>query len=170
MRMQVRSEEAPTYAVNKAASKAASKAQEDAIIAQALEILEQRVSKASALSSPEQVFDYLRLRVGTREHEVFGVIWLNVKHQPINVAELFRGTVNSGVVHPREVAKEALAANASGVILFHNHPSGNPEPSAADHQITEKIKNALDLLEVDVVDHVIATASSYCSFRERGYL
>jgi DNA repair protein RadC len=116
------------------------------------------------------VRDYLNLRLKGMEYEVFAVVLLNNKHVPIKYLELFRGTIDGASVHPREVVKEALAANAAAVILAHNHPSGCSEPSMADQRITQRLREALALVDVRVLDHLIVGSGEAVSFAERGLL
>ena len=98
------------------------------------------------------------------------MLFLDAQLCLIEYAELFRGTISSASVHPREVVKEALRANAAAIIISHNHPSGNPEPSAADQSLIQQLKAALKLVEVQVMDHVIVAGSRTTSFAERGLL
>ena len=114
--------------------------------------------------------DYLRLKLGEREHEVFVVVFLDTQHRVIAIEELFRGTLSQTSVYPREVVKEALARNAGAVILAHNHPSGNPEPSRADEFLTQTLKAALALVDVRVLDHLVVTRAGVLSFAERGLI
>ncbi len=141
-----------------------------AIVEQALQLLAAEVREADALSSPAAVKDYLRLKLGEREHEVFVVVFLDTQHRVIAIEELFRGTLSQTSVYPREVVKEALARNAGAVILAHNHPSGNPEPSRADEFLTQTLKAALALVDVRVLDHLVVTRAGVLSFAERGLI
>jgi DNA repair protein RadC len=121
------------------------------------------------LQTPERTKEYLRVRLGACEHEVFGMISLDARNRLIAVEDLFRGTIHSAQVYPREVVKTVLLRNASGVILFHNHPSGVSEPSQADELITRHLKDALACVDVQVLDHLIVGASVF-SFSEHGLL
>jgi DNA repair protein RadC len=109
------------------------------------------------------------VHLGACEHEVFGLLHLDTRHRLVAVEDLFRGTLNSASVHPREVVKAVLARNAAAVILFHNHPSGLCQPSAADELITRRLREALGLIDVRVLDHLIVAESIY-SFAEHGLL
>ena len=141
------------------------------VIARAMAILEERAHCNSiALASPGAVTDYLRLRVGGMEHEVFGVLWLDAQNRLIETEELFRGTLTQASVYPREVVKTALARNADAAVLYHNHPSGSAEPSRADELLTGTLKTALALVDVRVVDHFVVTAGTAMSFAERGLI
>lgn len=126
-------------------------------------------SGAPALTSPTRTREFLRLQLGALEHEVFAMIALDNRHRLIEYIELFRGTVDGASVHPREVVKEALRLNAAAVILAHNHPSGVAEPSQADELITQRLREALALVEIRVLDHLIV-GESVASFAERGLL
>lgn len=123
------------------------------------------------LGSPGAVRDWLRLKLGGLAHEVFGALWLDAQNRLIAWEELFRGTLTQTSVFPREVVKQALAHNAAAVILAHNHPSGLAEPSAADEMLTRKLKEALALVDVRVLDHfIVAGSAPPLSFAERGLL
>jgi len=143
---------------------------EDQVIERALAILASRARAGSALTSPAAVRDYLRLSLGGREHEVFVAIFLDSQHRVISCEELFRGTLTQTSVYPREVVKEALAANAAAVIFAHNHPSGVAQPSQADELLTRNLKDALALVDVKVLDHFVVAGPQALSFAERGLL
>lgn len=146
-------------------------ANEDAIIAAALEILARRMRSSGVLmDSPEVVRDWLRMRVGGKPHEEFGCIWLNAQHDLIEAGEMFRGTLTQTSAYPREIVKEALHHNAAAVIFYHNHPSGAAEPSLADEMLTRQLKDALNLVDVRVLDHFVVTAEQTTSFAEKGLL
>ena len=119
---------------------------------------------------PNMIKKHLRLAYMNFEHEIFGVMLLNNQHQLITSIELFRGTVDGASVYPREVVKLALQHNASACIFFHNHPSGTLEPSSADKAVTEKLKSALGILDIRVLDHFIVTKGGEFSFAEYGML
>jgi DNA repair protein RadC len=140
------------------------------IIAAALKILSKRMSRGSVLSNPRAAREYLALRFGHVEHEVFSAIYLTKRHQVIACEELFRGTVDGASVHPRIVVKQALRHNAAAMLISHNHPSGQIEPSQADELITQRLKSALDLIDVRLVDHIITSGGSTLSMAERGLL
>ena len=129
-----------------------------------------RVRRGTSLSSPKATRDYLSLKLGHLEHEVFSVLFLDKRHRLISYKEMFRGTIDGATVHPREVVKEALKQNAAAVILAHPHPSGVSEPSAADEHITQRLREALALIDVRVLDHVIVAGGDTFSFAERGLL
>ena len=144
---------------------------ENAIIARAIEILYVRAQRANYLTSPHDVRQYLTVSLSELGHEVFGCIWLDSQHGVIEDEELFRGTLTQTSVYPREVLKAALRHNAAAVVLYHNHPSGKPEPSRADEMLTQTLRNALGLVDVKVLDHfIVAGNAPPVSFAERGLL
>ena len=150
----------------------AARATDTEIVREALRILDQqlRTQDEIYLTSPTTVRDYLRLQLATRECEIFAVLFLTNRHRVIAFTEMFRGTIDGASVHPREVVKEVLRHNAAAVILCHNHPSGASEPSRADEAITRRLKDALALVDVRVLDHLIVGGSEITSFAERGLL
>lgn len=144
---------------------------EDTTIRRALGFLQNRLREpGAALDTPQAVRDYLALSLGEREHEIFMVLFLDSQNRVIAAEELFRGTLTQTSVYPREVAKRALALNAAGVILAHNHPSGTLEPSQADHWLTAQLKSALALVDVRTLDHFIIGGRDAVSFSERGWM
>jgi DNA repair protein RadC len=144
---------------------------EQKILREASAILERALRRpGAALTSPELVAEYLKFNIATRPYEVFVVLFLDNQHCLIDARELFRGTIDAASVYPREVVKEALALNASAVILAHNHPSGIAEPSQADHNITQKITAALSLVEIRTLDHMIIGGTAHMSFAQRGLM
>ena len=143
---------------------------EKSIVDQAIAILESKINTAEKITSPVACAEYLRLNFAALEHEVFAVLWLNNKHASIALEVMFRGTIDAASVYPREVAKAALAKNAAAAILCHNHPSGCAEPSQADHAITRRLVEALGLIDVRVLDHMVVGTEGYVSFAERGLL
>lgn len=147
------------------------RATEDQVIAAAKVILRARLREPGrAISSPKDTRDYLTLALAELEHEVFGILALDNRHRVIDRVDLFRGTIDGASVHPREVAKVCLELNAAAVICFHNHPSGAAEPSQSDRAITKRLVDALALIDVRVLDHVVVGAEECVSFAERGWL
>lgn len=132
--------------------------------------LRENLQRGSALSSPNAVRDYLRLRLSRLEHEAFFVILLDAQNQVIVAEEMFRGTLTQTSVFPREIVKAALRHNAASILLAHNHPSGVAEPSHADEMLTTALKAALALVDVRVLDHFIVAGTGILSFAERGLL
>ena len=148
----------------------AKRAQFAAAIELARRALREKVEKAPALTSPQAVRDLLRLTLAARQSEAFVCIWLDAQHHVIKVEEAFSGTLTQTSVYPREVVKTALRMNAAAVIFAHNHPSGVAQPSRADELLTRNLKDALELIEVKVLDHFIVAGHQAISFAERGLL
>lgn len=147
------------------------KSDDDSIIAAALEILRGRMGQpGDSMNSPQVVKDYLTLKLAGLPHEVFACIWLDSQNRVISYEEMFRGTLTQTSVYPREVVKQALALNVSGVIIAHNHPSGCADPSQADRWLTDQLKAALGLVDVRVPDHIIVAGMQTVSFAERGWI
>lgn len=124
----------------------------------------------AAFTSSSSVRDWLRLQLATLDREAFTVLWLDNQHRLIAHDTLFLGTINSITVHPREVVKSRLKNNAAAAVLAHNHPSGEAEPSQADRRITERLKQALDLVDIRLLDHLVVGGMDIVSFAERGWL
>jgi len=144
---------------------------EEEIIDQAMYILDMRMRETSqVISSPSDTKRYLRLHFNGLEHEVFSCLFLDNQHRLIEAEQLFRGTIDGASVHPREVVKSALAFNAAAVVLAHNHPSGVAEPSRADKHITERLRTALQTVDIRVLDHIVVGESECISFAERGLI
>ena len=144
---------------------------QDEVIAAAIRFMEEKGQYHSQVfESPRDTKTYLQLRIGDREHEVFCVLFLNSKHRLLSADEMFRGTIDGATVHPREIVKRALSLNAAAVILGHNHPSGEVQPSEADKSITKRIKDVLALIDVRVLDHMIVAADDAYSFAEHGFI
>ena len=124
----------------------------------------------TALSNPRATREYVRMRIRDLPHEVFGLIYLDNRNRVIDSEHMFRGTIDGASVHPREVVKSALAKNAAAVICYHNHPSGVAEPSQADELITRRVKEALSLVDIRLLDHLVVGDGNCESFAERGLL
>ena len=144
---------------------------EQRAIATALRAME-RVMRRSGpiMSSPRVARDFLTLQLAARDHEVFAVVYLDARNRMIAYEEPFRGTLTQTAVYPREIVKAALLHGAAAVLFAHNHPSGNPEPSAADRTLTQTLKTALATVDVNVLDHIIVAGASTYSFAERGLI
>ncbi len=128
----------------------------EAIIEMACQIVDDKLARPTkAISSPTDSGRYFKARMGTLEHEVFGVLFLNRRHQVLGFEVLFRGTIDGAPVYPREVVKEALRYNAAAVVFGHNHPSGDSDPSQSDLILTRKLKEALALVDIRILDHLI---------------
>jgi len=129
------------------------------IVTQALAYIESCFHRPEfTITSPRDVADYLRARIGARDHEVFAVLFLDAQHRVLACEEMFRGQSTQTTVYPREVARRALQLNACAIIASHNHPSGNLTPSAADHDLTLTLRRTLELIDVRVLDHIIVSA------------
>src|SRR5207237_3973274 len=132
--------------------------------------LQEKLRQTAALTSPTAVRDYLRLKLGARKEEAFVCIWLDAQHKAIDFDVAFTGTLTQTSVYPREIVRKALRLNAAAVIFAHNHPSGVAQPSQAAELLTRKLKEALALVEIKVLDHFIVTGNQAISFAERGLL
>ena len=144
-------------------------ANEDAILAAAARIIDQRFLREGVITTPTATGRMLRLRLGGETREVMLVLYLDSRHRIISIQENSIGTLTSCAVYPREIAREALRLNAAALILAHNHPSGSSEPSYADQAITERIRAALALLDIRLLDPMVI-ADTVVSFAERGLL
>lgn len=142
----------------------------DQILDAARQVIDQKMQRGISFTSPTLVKEYLATKLSGFEHEVFAVLFLDSQHRLIEYSEMFRGTIDSASVYPREVVKEALRLNSAAVIISHNHPSGNPEPSSADKALTARLKDALALVDVRTLDHIIVAGADTTSFAERGLL
>ena len=129
-----------------------------------------RLARGRKITKPELAFEHLQVLLQEYEHEVFSALFLDCQHRVICFQELFRGTIDTASVYPREVVKQALACNAAAVILVHNHPSGDPEPSDADRRITQRLTEALGLVEIRIIDHIVVGTEGCSSFAELGHL
>jgi DNA repair protein RadC len=140
------------------------------VVRLALRALEFAHRVGEKLQDPEQTRAYLRLLLGERKNEVFGCVFLDNRHRVRAVKELFQGTIDGASVHPRVVVQQALQLNSAAVVLFHNHPSGVAEPSQADLRITQRLKDALALVDVRVLDHFVVSVEDSVSFAERNLI
>lgn len=141
---------------------------DQAVIQQARRILARQVRKGRKLLSPQDVRDYLLFRLAQYEREVFGVFLLDNQHRVLAFHELFQGTLNQTAVYPREIIKVTIQHNAAALILVHNHPGNEPSPSNADKLITQKIKLAVELIDVRLLDHFIVAGDQTVSMAELG--
>jgi DNA repair protein RadC len=147
-----------------------SKTEADTVIRFAIAVLEMRHQPGQVLCSPDETRAYLRLKLSDYRAEAFGVLFLDNRHRIIADEELFQGTIDGASVHPRIVVQRALEVNAAAVILYHNHPSGVAEPSTADENITRRLKDALALVDIRVLDHLVVAFGESVSFAESGLL
>ncbi len=141
-----------------------------AVVEMARRALREEMQVGDALNSPRAVREFLQLLLRGRQQEVFGALFLDTQHRVIASEELFHGTLTQTSVYPREVVKRALRYNAAAVIFAHNHPSGVAEPSEADRLLTDALKNALQLVDVRVLDHFVVAGAVCLSFAEKGLL
>ena len=132
--------------------------------------LKAQMCKGPVMQSPQALRQWLVLHCAPLDHEVFLVLYLTVQNQLIEAEELFRGTLTQTSIYPRELVKGAIQRNAAAVVVAHNHPSGGIQPSRADEQLTQTLKNALALVDVRVLDHFIVAGDQTLSFAERGLL
>jgi DNA repair protein RadC len=132
--------------------------------------LEEEIRDRDLLTSPEATRAYLKTQLHHQSREVFACLFLDNRHRVIRYEELFQGTIDGASVHPREVVRRAMEVNAAAVIFAHNHPSGVTEPSQADLRITQRLKDALALVDVRVLDHLIIGEGEAASLAERGLL
>ena len=144
--------------------------EKQSVITLALKVLAIKHRAGRSLSKPEETRNYLRLRLADYRNEVFGCLFLDNRHRIIAVRELFQGTIDGASIYPRVVVQQAMEVNAAAMVFFHNHPSGVAEPSHADEAITRRLKDALALIDVRVLDHFVVSAGESVSFAERGLL
>lgn len=135
-----------------------------------LRALGERLAGAPMMNSPQCIKDWLVLRCCGLQHEVFWVLFLDMRHRLTSAEMMFRGTLGQTSVYPREVVKAALLRNAAAVVVAHNHPTGDPEPSRADEHLTQTLKSALRLVDVQLLDHFVVGDARTVSFAERGLL
>lgn len=140
------------------------------ILLMARQLANLRLRRGRALTSPQEVFSHLQALLADYEHEVFALLLLDGRHRVIAFHEMFRGTLDGASVYPREIVKVALEHNAAAMVLVHNHPSGDPEPNQADRNLTHKLQEALSLVGVRTLDHIIVGREGCVSLAELGYL
>ncbi|NKF52768.1 JAB domain-containing protein [Shewanella sp. WXL01] len=133
-------------------------------------IAKESLQKGQILTNPDLTRDYLMRQLADRSYEVFALLLLDSQHRVIQFVELFRGTINCASVYPRDIVALVLEKNAAAVIVCHNHPSGIAEPSEADRRITRRIKNALETIDVSLLDHMVVGDLQIVSFAERGWI
>ena len=143
---------------------------QQATIREAIGILETRIRNTKVFTSPSDVKQFCQLQIAQEKDEYFCSMFLDSQHRLIAFERLFRGTIDGASVYPRVVVRRALELNAAAVIFTHNHPSGVPEPSTADINITKRLKDALGLIDVRVLDHIIAGTDGTSSMAESGLL
>lgn len=144
---------------------------EDEILRAAEDILHRRFQRGDTMSDPDAAGRILKMRLAHIEHEVFSVVFLDTRHRILAIEDLFHGTIDGCEVHPRVVIKRALQLNSAAIILGHQHPSGDPEPSAADRALTARLKQALSLVDIRLLDHfVVGGAMTPVSLAARGWV
>lgn len=143
-------------------------ASEDALIARACTILDKRLRRGPLFERPDDVKNYLKLQLQGHQNEHFAALYMDTKHRMTAYEVLFTGTVDGAEVHPRVIAQRALHHNAAAVVIAHNHPSGDPTPSAADRAITAKIKQTLSLVDVRLLDHFVIGVGDPYSMASKG--
>jgi len=141
-----------------------------AVLEMSKRALGETLQQTDSFSSPTQVKHYLQLQLSQLQREVFGIMFLDAQNRLIAYETLFEGSLMQTSVYPREVVKRALALNAAALILSHNHPGGNAAPSQADEQLTRSLKDALSLVDIKVLDHIIVAGQQSFSFSERGLI
>lgn len=167
MQTKAKSESPAIYAVDSTSVRE----EEDRVIEKALSILNGRIKKPDAMmNNPEIAANYLRLTIGGLEHEVFHVLFMNDHHSVLASETMFTGTINETAVYVREIVKRALYHNAASLILAHNHPSGISSPSKSDIQLTKRVKDAMELINVSVIDHIIVGDDNASSFAQLGLI
>lgn len=129
-----------------------------------------KMKDAPVVSSSDEVRRYLGMHLAGEEREVFGALLLDTRHRVLGVEDIFLGSIDRTMVYPREVAKCCLRHNAAAVVLFHNHPSGNAEPSPSDRELTERLNSVLNEIDVRLLDHVVVAGLRKVSMAERGML
>ncbi|AKC86329.1 RadC family protein [Pseudoxanthomonas suwonensis] len=140
------------------------------IIEAARLVVDQRMQRGMSFVDPSAACGFFRDKLAGLEREVFAAVFLDTRHRLIDYAELFYGTIDGAEVHPRVVVREALMNNSAAVIAAHNHPSGNPEPSAADRAVTVQLKQALALVDVRLLDHIVVAGHQTVSLAARGWV
>ena len=145
-------------------------AQLQAVLEMSRRHLREELARGDAITCPQQTRDYLQSRLSGYPQEVFACLFLDNRHRVIEYEELFRGTIDGASVHPREVVRRAIVHNAAAIILAHNHPSGVAEPSHSDSRITLRLKEALALIDVRVLDHIVVGSGEAVSMAERGLM
>jgi len=132
--------------------------------------LTEPLARGPSLTAPGEAARFFQARLSDRPHEVFSCLFLDTRHRIIRYEELFRGTIDGATVHPREVVKQALRLDAAALIVAHNHPSGVAEPSESDRSITLKLAQALALVEIRLLDHLVVSRGEHVSLAERGWI
>jgi DNA repair protein RadC len=155
---------------SKCTYKLTGKTTEQDVLQAAEHILKSKLERQGSISNPTDATDFLRMRLGALLHEEFHVMWLDNRHRILDCQKLFTGTIDGASIHLRETVRAALTVNAAACILAHNHPSGVAEPSQADRAITKELMEALKMVGVRVLDHIVVGAGSCVSMASRGLM
>lgn len=142
----------------------------DEIFRASSEAIEKKFARSHVFTAPEVAQRFCREKLAGRDSEVFAVLFLDTRHRMIEYREMFFGTIDGSEVHPREVVKAALELNAAAIIMTHNHPSGNTDPSAADRAVTTRLKQALALIDVRTLDHIVVAGNNSTSMASLGWV
>ena len=140
----------------------------DAILEAARSVVDQRMQRGDSFGDPKASSAFFQAKLAGLEREVFAAVMLDTRHRMIEYVELFHGTIDGAEVHPREVVRRALRCNAAAMIVAHNHPSGSTEPSAADRAVTARLKQALALVDVRLLDHIVVGGTTTTSLASMG--
>jgi DNA repair protein RadC len=143
---------------------------EEEILDMAGKLAKKKLAKGRLINNPSLAFSHIRTLIQNYEYEVFCALFLDTRNRVIRFEELFKGTLDAASVYPREVVKRALELNAAAVIFAHNHPSGDPEPSQSDIRITQRLREALALIDIRTLDHVVVGVDGCVSLAERGQI
>lgn len=142
----------------------------DEVLEAARTVVGQRMRRGTSFSDPGTAKDFFRGKLSGLQREVFAAAFLDSRHRLIEYAELFHGTIDGAEVHPREVVRRAIQTNCAAIIIGHNHPSGSVEPSAADRTVTAQLKQALSLVDVRLLDHIVVGGHQTMALAERGWV
>lgn len=142
----------------------------DQILTAARAVVGERMQRGTSFLDPATARQFFRDKLAGLDQEVFAGVFLDTRHRLIEYAELFRGTIDGAEVYPREVVRHAIRCNAAAVIVAHNHPSGMPEPSAADRAVTARLKQALALVDIRLLDHIVVGGLQTVALTERGWV
>lgn len=143
-------------------------ASSDAILEAARAVVDQRMQRGNSFGDPNAASAFFQAKLAGLEREVFAAVMLDTRHRMVEYAELFQGTIDGAEVHPREVVRRALRCNAAAIIVGHNHPSGSAEPSTADRAVTARLKQALALVDVRLLDHIVVGGATVTSMAALG--
>lgn len=145
-------------------------AEPEQVLSAAQQIVDERMARGASFKDPAVACNFFCDKLGHLEREVFAVVMLDTRHRMIDYVELFQGTIDGAEVHPREVVRAALRLNAAALLVAHNHPSGDVEPSAADRAVTARLRQALALVDVRLLDHIVVGGRKSMSLAARGWM